>query len=52
MIARASDDKLVDERSLKAYAACYRDPETLITESGGYNFSSLTEAMIYFVKAH
>ncbi len=57
-IARASDDKLVDDRSVEAYAACYREPVLLTTEGGGHNFASiparevLTEAMISFIEKH
>ncbi len=54
-IARAADDKLVDENSFKAYAACYNAPELLTTENGGHNFASIdarqavTESMIEFI---
>ena len=57
-IARASDDKLVDDRSVQAYAACYQNPETLTVEGGGHNFASLpgretlTGAIISFIRKH
>ncbi len=55
-IARASDDQLVDERTLQTYAACYHEPVTMTTDGGGHNFASvpvrqaLTKAMIDFIK--
>lgn len=57
-IARAQDDQLVDERTLQTYATCYNNPETLTTECGGHNFTSipmrhqLTEAMVNFIHQH
>ena len=54
-IARAQDDKLVDEKSFDAYAACYSSPCLLTTDDGGHNFASiparrtLTAAMIRFI---
>ncbi len=56
LITRASDDNLVDERTVNTYAECYKDVETLTVEGGGHNFASIparekiTDAMITFIK--
>ena len=58
LIVRASDDKLVDERTCAEYAQCYVQPELVTTEGGGHNFISIpvrkavTDAMIAFIKKH
>ena len=55
LLVRASDDKLVDERTCQAYAQVYRDPELLTTDGGGHNFTSIparqavTAAMADFI---
>ena len=54
-ISRARDDKLVDEKSFNAYAACYNNPSLMTADSGGHNFATitarraLTAAMISFI---
>lgn len=58
LIARAADDKMVDDAVCQTYAQCYTDPELLTTEGGGHNFASIpardaiTGAMIAFIKKH
>lgn len=57
-IVRASDDQLVDERTMMTYAQCYDQVQTMTTDGGGHNFASipvrqaLTKAMAEFVKSH
>lgn len=57
-IIRASDDQLVDNQTLEAYAKCYCEPVIMVTDDGGHNFTSLpvrhtlTKAMIEFIKKH
>lgn len=58
LLIRASDDKLVDERTCQSYAQCYHQPELVTTEGGGHNFTSIpvrkavTDSMIAFIQAH
>lgn len=58
IIIRASDDKLVDERTCANYAQCYVQPEMVTTEGGGHNFTSIsvrkavTDSMIGFIEKH
>lgn len=57
-IVRASDDQLVDERTMMSYAQCYQQAQTMTTDGGGHNFASipvrqaLTDAMADFIKRH
>ncbi len=57
-IVRASDDQLVDERTVQTYAGCYNEVETMTTDGGGHNFTSiparqaLIQAMSAFIKKH
>lgn len=56
LIVRASDDKLVDEKTCQTYAQCYDRPELVTAEGGGHNFTSIpsrrqvADAMIAFVQ--
>ena len=58
LILRASDDKLVDERTCEGYRACYGEARVVTVEGGGHNFASIparkavAEEMIAFVKAN
>ena len=58
LILRASDDKLVDERTCEGYRACYSEAKVVTVEGGGHNFASIparkavAEEMIAFVKAN
>lgn len=56
LIIRASDDKLVDEKTVGAYAEVYQNPELMTTEGGGHNFASIpareavTGKMVEFIR--
>lgn len=58
LIIRASDDKLVDEKTGAQYAGCYTQPEQLTTENGGHNFTTIparkavADGMIAFIQKH
>lgn len=57
LIIRASDDKLVDEKTVNSYAEIYQDAEVMTTEGGGHNFASIpsreavTNKMIAFINS-